>query len=510
MPRRIVAMPDEPITVEADVEDSTPPLAPEAAPEVVDPSETAEREALVTQFDGLFAGTGGIDSWLRDGTPQTVVARLGELDKAPLTREQLTQLLVLSHEAGPSPAFFTYYWLSVPNHPYDVRSLPDFDPGYAEQESIASIAHLRWGLRRFYIDALLFFGNVRSAYRKLRDLSDVELETFFDSRRYDTEMLARRGPPLGLKRIARDDRYLVSEMACKSLAPGAAGPSLARVLRETYNQRVAAGKTTTVSVRQLLEDAPETEQTQLSFAATELLADELTSLSELEGKVNDLIEKFQRAREAALQNTKLYLSMVEELDVYVATSMRSREDFREMANFCEEVFANERLADLDVRYFDPTMSAAEGHEDKGLIECLMVKSAKALIYYAGSKESFGKDAEAAMALSQGKPVVLYSPNEERRRFYRDVHPLGRLIDFRTGVANGWMVASTPYQVAELLDRILRNQMVYELEQAKPGYLRLKEALTDSVVRLQTNDTLLRETFWNYYHRDHQSPLREGH
>src|SRR5439155_15210804 len=127
---------DERVTAEQGVEDSALPLPPEAAPEVVDPSETTERDALVDQFDGLFAGTGGIDSWLRDGTPRTVVARRGGLDEAPLTRAQLTQLLVLSHEAGPSPGFFTYYWLSVPHHPYDVRALPDFDPSYAERESI--------------------------------------------------------------------------------------------------------------------------------------------------------------------------------------------------------------------------------------------------------------------------------------------------------------------------------------------------------------------------------------
>ena len=42
------------------------------------------------------------------------------------------------------------------------------------------------------------------------------------------------------------------------------------------------------------------------------------------------------------------------------------------------------------------MSAARGHEDKGLIECLMVKCAKVLIYTEGEKESYGKDAEAAM------------------------------------------------------------------------------------------------------------------
>ena len=36
---------------------------------------------------------------------------------------------------------------------------------------------------------------------------------------------------------------------------------------------------------------------------------------------------FQYARQAALKNTTKYLSVVNELDVYVATSMRTREDF---------------------------------------------------------------------------------------------------------------------------------------------------------------------------------------
>lgn len=210
--------------------------------------------------------------------------------------------------------------------------------------------------------------------------------------------------------------------------------------------------------------------------------------------------KFQvKAREAALKNTRFYLSMVGDLDVYVATSMRNRQDFRDMANACERIFSDQRLKDLQLRYFDPTLSAAAGHEDKGLIECLMVKCTKVLVYCAGERESYGKDAEAAMALSLGKPVIFYCDSERRHRFYRDVHPLSRLIEFDTGVAVGAMVTDDLAEVSELLYRIFENRMEYELEQPKPDYLRLKERLTGSVVRLQTNDIMLSETFWNYYH-----------
>ncbi len=52
----------------------------------------------------------------------------------------------------------------------------------------------------------------------------------------------------------------------------------------------------------------------------------------------------------------------------------------------------------------------------------MVDAAKILVYYAGDRESLGKDFEAAMALSRGKPVIVYCEDEEKERLYRDVHP----------------------------------------------------------------------------------------
>ena len=220
---------------------------------------------------------------------------------------------------------------------------------------------------------------------------------------------------------------------------------------------------------------------------------------ELEEKYDAIATKFIRARNAALQNTRLYLSMVGDLDVYVATSMRNRADFRDMASVCETIFGDARLQELQLRYFDPTLSAAAGHEDKGLIECLMVKSAKVLVFCAGDRDSYGKDAEAAMALSLGKPVIFYCNHEQRYRFYRDIHPLSRLIDFNTGVAVGSMVTDKLDEVSELLYRIFSNRLEYLLEQPRSDYLRLKEKITDSVVRLQTSDQMLTETFWNYYH-----------
>jgi hypothetical protein len=308
-----------------------------------------------------------------------------------------------------------------------------------------------------------------------------------------------------LGQISKDERYLISEMACKSYdVQGGSESEIARILKEAYAAFIEVNPGKKVKIIDLLKGEYinakySTIQYTLEFSADEILEVEISTKEELETKIHSVATKFSNAREKAIKNTEYYLSMVNDLDIYVATSMRVRNDFRKMADTCTSIFENAKLKDFDLRYFDPTLSAADGHEDKGLIECLMVKCAKVLIYSAGEKESYGKDAEAAMALSLGKPVIFLCDQAQRKNFYKEVHPLSRLIDFQSGVAVGCIVTDKEEEVSELLYRIFENKMEYKIEQPQEGYFRLKESLTNSVVRLQTNYKLLREAFWNYYH-----------
>jgi hypothetical protein len=309
--------------------------------------------------------------------------------------------------------------------------------------------------------------------------------------------------PLG--DIPRDDRYLIAEQACKSFDPPEGHErDLLMILKGAWHKHLeeGGGKVKTKELlggAYVLQGFGERKQ-QFMFAADEILESDVVSEEDLVAKYEAVRQVFSRSRETALRNTELYLSMANDLDVYVATSMRTRQQFRDMAQACDLIMSHSAVKHLNLRYFDPTISAARGHEDKGLIECLMVKCAKVLIYNAGDRDSYGKDAEAAMALSQGKPVIFLCDEKDRLRFFGDVHPLSRLIDFQTGVVVGAMATSNIEDVALLLGRIFENRMEYKLEQPKKGYFRLKERLTGSTVRLQTNDDLLRETFWNCYHR----------
>jgi len=170
----------------------------------------------------LFRGSGGgIESWLNENTPANVIERLGNIDSEPLSFEYLNQLLILSHEAGLSRGFYEYYWLSLPSsehpHPYDVTALAGYSDQFASTEGkIVSAEHLAWGLERLYVDGLLFFGNVRECYRKLRNMRFADLQSHFQRKCYDTELLTRRGPSLPLNNIPRDSRYLIAEVACKT------------------------------------------------------------------------------------------------------------------------------------------------------------------------------------------------------------------------------------------------------------------------------------------------------
>lgn len=431
----------------------------------------SNKSQILSEFE-LFRGNGGgIEAWFTEDIPDTVVEVLTNCEKRPISCEVLNQLLILSHEAGMSRAFFDFYFQYDP-HPdqnswYDPKKLPEFEPRFLTSTELVSLMHLKWGLRRFYMDALLSFGNIRQAYRTLRNVTGMsDILSYTGRCAFPTKQMIARGSGLPLEPIARDDRYLIAEIACKTYDPADSDlPSLTEFMKERFKQNVGAGKKV-MTVRELVSSVPLQDKytaDQLSFSLDEVLDQQVHSEDEITNAIEPIRKKFQMARERALKNTKLYLSMISDLDIYVATSMRKREDFRLMAEFCNEIFQDDELRDLKLRYFDPTRSAAIGHEDKGLIECLMVKCAKVLVYNAGTSDSFGKDVEAAMALSLGKPVVFFCDVATRRNFYRDVHPLSRLINFDNGVPVGAIVTENRKLVTELLSRIFRNEMELELK-----------------------------------------------
>lgn len=463
----------------------------------------------IIEYFSLFSNheSDGLECIFSEEGKEEVFKRLENIDRQHLSKVQLNQLLIISGLTGISFSFFKFYWLTKPDkHPYQVEKLDDFEEEFIGKAEITSLQHLRWGLRRIYTDALLYYGNITNGFNHLNTKNEEDLIKFFESKRFKTETIISRGQALDFEDIPKLDRYLISEMACKTYeAPAESEQDLKQFLIDNYQEAKKQGLTR-IAVKDLFSKefkAKEKYENNIGlfeFSAEDILDKLIEKDDDIENYYGEIAERFAKARKQALQNTKYYLSLVNDLDVYVATSMRNKQDFIEMANTCDNVFKDPKIKDFHLRYFDPTISAAFGHEDKGIIECLMVRCTKVLIYSAGIKESYGKDAEAAMALSTGKPVIFYCMDSTKADFYKKVHPLTKLIDFSTGVANGAMVTFQVQEVVELLRRIFYNLMEYKLEQPKKGYFRLVEVTTDSAVRVQTNDELLTKSFWNYFDR----------
>ena len=331
--------------------------------------EQSNRERISKQFSLFQGGTGGLDSWLSKQTPDEVFDVLGRIEQQPLSRALFNQLLTLAHEAPVSKGFFNFYWLSEPDiHPYDVTKIPCYCQTWREEDNIVSLDQLYWGLYRFYVDALLNFGNIKTAFQRLRGLSKKKLLKFFRPNCVDTQALAQRGPSIELGPIPREHRYLISELASNTLKTFDAGQenSTAESLRNSLREHLLANSTS-ITIRELFEKVPDCDSLPGKNLVIDLFPEdfwnkEVATETELQRVIADISTSFDVVRREALENTKLYLSMVGDLDVYVATSMRKQEDFLEMADFCRKVFDESTLKDLNLRYFDPTLSATEQHE----------------------------------------------------------------------------------------------------------------------------------------------------
>ena len=118
--------------------------------------------------------------------------------------------------------------------------------------------------------------------------------------------------------------------------------------------------------------------------------------------------RLKDVRKIGFDNLHVYLCS-DEMDVYVATSMRDIEDFYFVGTVTKRLFGKPELADLKLRYFDPTQSFCEDRIEKGLVESLMLRRAKCTVYCAQTTETLGKDSELAVTLAQGKPVIVYVP-----------------------------------------------------------------------------------------------------
>ena len=243
----------------------------------------------------------------------------------------------------------------------------DYQPGCAMQ----SIDHLEAGVERARQLSLLFFGNVKFGFKKLARDSD-ELSFYHASTQPNTtEDLGQRHEPIyPVDPIASDETYYLGYIVQQELKER---------LQKNPNDGAALSEQKTL----------------------------------------------ERVREKGIRNQQAYL-VSDHLDVYIATSMRRRHEYAEVAEFARQVFSHDPIDRLNLRWFDPTQAYCSDRIDKGLAEALMLKRAKCTLYLAQESDTFGKDSELASTLAQGKPVIAYVPSPTDQEVLDSVNRLSRL------------------------------------------------------------------------------------
>jgi hypothetical protein len=87
--------------------------------------------------------------------------------------------------------------------------------------------------------------------------------------------------------------------------------------------------------------------------------------------------------------------------------------------------------------------------------------------------------------------------DKRADTLKETHPLGIQVDLKTGVANGVLVARDEKTCVDLVYQVMLNQMEFDVED-KDGYVFLRERKTGCIYRVSSNDSVLVNSFWNYY------------
>ena len=300
-----------------------------------------------------------------------------------------------------------------------------------------------------------------------------------------------------------------------------------------------------------------------------LIAEKLKERKDIEAK--EMLRQREIYINIGKRNQLAYLSS-DHLDVYVATSMRLEHEYIFVSRFVSNVFSEKILSDLKIRWFDPTQAFCDDRIDKGLSEALMLKRAKCTLYLVQESDTFGKDSELASTLAQGKPVIAYVPNgnkkyvddllnnlktlnplkdmidiileqlevfkpslawndemvmswlkdkksanfavvkkclydvvkkhyDKRAKTLKETHPLGIQVNLISGVANGVLVVRNETDCAKLIESILKNEMKFNIDTkntSKGKYVYLRESVSNSIFRVKTGDILLDNSFWNFY------------
>lgn len=249
---------------------------------------------------------------------------------------------------------FGYNRVNQPFFQYLVNNTIIYKPGTA----FKSLEDLIKGLDRFRTHALLLFGSIRHAFERLsNDLDELDYWMTVLEPYEKVEYTERHEAIHPIVPIAGNDTYYLGH---------------------------------------LVQDA---------------ISDRLKVNPNDQDAINENM-RCEKITEVGIRNYNSYLAS-DHLDVYIATSMREKEEYFLINRWVKEIFGNIKLKELKLRWFDPTQAFCANRVDKGIFEGLMLKRAKCTLYFVQETDTIGKDLELASTLAQGKTVIAFVPRGDK-------------------------------------------------------------------------------------------------
>ncbi len=290
-------------------------------------------------------------------------------NKVALNLERFNQLMLACGRARSSEHFYDYFFRNV-----------------------STIDNFEEAVESFRIKAMWLFGNFKFAYKKLAT-QDVSIDAFSvliarTEPRSDSEF-SEREEFTDIQPIPEEDLGFLGYVSGQKLDDLDFAIEAIKLLSAEGIDRVDFLRRLGQDNARKLSDVLSREQ--LEFPAEEEGIDQKkisSILLKLEPELRARRDRQVNAQRIGIRNTQRYLTLPY-LDVYVATSMRSEEDYVAQSKFLQNVFQNPLVRDLKLRYFDPTASFDPDRIKKGLIECLMLRRAKVTIYNAGARRHYG-------------------------------------------------------------------------------------------------------------------------
>lgn len=393
-------------------------------------------------------------------TDEEFLVKILSTSRLKLNWNQFNELLLLCNKDRITKDFFDFFF----------RKRGEL------QEGGIDLSRLKKGVDKFRKFAMLAYGNFKFAYRELSKLEmekiKEKLELYIDnSEEIERKLKARPRKVQRIHPIDREDTYFLGYLSSKEIGVDWNNVILLQTCsskrnghrydKEAFSRLVdncleklkrdvkkrATGKNLLAPLDRVLLPHKKvsyiSEFLDHSSRRIKAITDEYFKskpsknmnefnlfLEKSLESITHVKERVESAREKGQKNTDIYLTW-DYMDVYFATSMRSRWEYESLSDFIRALFKNKDLRTLNLRYFDPTQSFEKNRIDKGLIEGLMLKRAKCTIYSIQETDTLGKDSELAATLAQGKPVIAYIPEISDLKEHTDLlkrQPLSFLME----------------------------------------------------------------------------------